>query len=107
MKPRFLKAMTLQQSRTFPMLQCCSLQGTLMQPHQCPFLAEVVEDPFPQDGERRMTRMTVSMLDVASRWLMLSASQDHKDDSTVKQIPHINEKNKTCRRTHRRGRAEA
>ena len=87
MKPRFLKAMTLQQSRTFPMLPCISLQGISMQPHQCPFFAEVVAVPFPQDEARRMTRMTVSMLAVASRWFMLYASQNHKDvHSTVKQI---------------------
>ena len=87
------------------MLPCCSLQGMSMLPQPCPFLAEVAAVPFLQVGARRMTRMNVNMLAVVSKWLMLSASQDHKDDSTVKQITHINEKNKYTR-VLRRGRAE-
>jgi len=55
------------------------------------------------DGGSRVTKTSVSGLAVASRWLMPCASHRRKDvHSTVRQILHINEKNKTCRRTHRR-----
>jgi hypothetical protein len=74
-----------------------------MQQQPCPNLVAVVVLLLPLVGVRMMTKTSVSGLAVASRWLMPCASHRRKDvHSTVRQILHINEKNKTCRRTHRR-----